>query len=108
MGDMLSKQAATEKQQNRQYLLKVLTSIRFLACQRLPFRGDGDETDSNLHQLLLLRGEDYPPIHQFLQKYTAHEVQNELLSIISQQILHGIAQKIQNAVYFTVMIDETV
>lgn len=111
VGDMLSKQAATEKQQNRQYLLKVLTSIRFLARQGLPFRGDGDETDSNLHQLLLLRGDDYPPIHQFLErqqlKYTAHEVQNELLSIMSQQILRGIALQIQKAVYFTVMIDET-
>ena len=49
MGDMLSKQAATEKQQNRQYLLQVLTSIRFLARQGIPFRGDRDETDSNLH-----------------------------------------------------------
>lgn len=54
VGDMLSKQAATEKQQNRQYLLKVLTSIRFLGCQGLPFCGDGDETDSTLHQLLFL------------------------------------------------------
>ena len=59
----------------------------------------------------LLHGEDYPAIHQFLQrqqlKQTAHEVQNELLSIMSQQILHGIALQIQNAVYFIVMIDET-
>ena len=59
VGDMLSKQAATQKEQNRQYLLKVLSSIRFLARQGLPLRGDGDETDSNLHQLLVLRGEDY-------------------------------------------------
>ena len=108
---MLPKQAATEKQQNRQYLLKVLTSIQFLARQGIPFRGNGDETDSNLYQLLLLRGEDYPPIHQFLQrqqlKYTAHEVQNELLSIMSQQILRGLALQIQKAVYFSIMIDET-
>ena len=67
VGDMLSKQAATEKQQNRQYLLKVLSSIRFLACQGLPLHGDGDDTDSNLHQLLVLRKEDYPAIHQFLE-----------------------------------------
>lgn len=111
VSDMLSKQAAAEKQQNRQYLLKVLTSIRFLARQGLPLRGDGNEIDSNLHQLLVLRGEDYPPIHQFLQrqqlKYTAHEVQNELLSVMAQQILRHIAQQIQNSVFFSVMIDET-
>ena len=34
--DKLSKQAAAEKQENRQYLLKVLLSIRFLARQGLP------------------------------------------------------------------------
>ncbi len=110
VGDMLSKQAATEKQQNRQYLLKVLSSIRFLARQGLPLRGDGDETDSNLHQLLVLRGEDYPAINHFLGrqqlKYTAHEVQNELLSIMALQVLRRIAAQIQSAVFFTVMIDE--
>ena len=111
VADMLSKQAATEKQQNRQYLLKVLSSIRFLARQGLPLHGDGDETDSNLHQLLVLRGEDYSPINQFLErqqlKYTAHEVQNELLSIMALQILRHIAAQIQSAVFFTVMVDET-
>lgn len=107
VGDMLSRQAATEKQQNRQYLLKVLSSIRFLARQGLPLRGDGDETDSNFQQLLLLRGEDYPPIHEFLRKYTAPEVQNELLSLMAQQILRNVAKRIQDSVFFTVMVDET-
>ena len=111
VGDMLSRQAATEKQQNRQYLLKVLSSIRFLARQGLPLRGDGDETDSNFHQLLLLRGEDYPPIHEFLRKqqlkYTAPEVQNELLSLMAQQILRHRAKQIQDSVFFTIMVDET-
>ena len=110
VGDMLSKQAATKKQKNRQYLLKVLSSIRFLARQGLPLRGDGDDTDSNLHQLLVVRGEDYPAIHQFLEKqqlkYTTHEVQNELLSIMALQILRHIAAQIQSAVFFTVMVDE--
>ena len=107
---MLSKQAATQKEQNRQYLLKVLSSIRFLTRQGLPLHCDGDETDSNLHQLLVLRGEDYTAIHQFLGreqlKYTSHEVQNEFLSIMALQVLCRIAVQIQNAVFFTVMVDE--
>ena len=74
VGDMLSKQAATEKQQNRQYLLKVLSSIRFLTRQGLPLHGDGDETDSNLHQLLVLRGEDYPGCHPPIPGKAAAEV----------------------------------
>ena len=110
VGDLLSKQAATQ-QRNRQYLLKVLSSIRYLAHQGLSFRGDGDETDSNFHQLLLLWSEDYTPMNEYLQrkqlKYTVHDVQNEVLSIMSQQIFRAIALQIQNAVYFSVMIDET-
>lgn len=70
----------------------------------------GDETHSNLHQLLVLWGEDYPAIHQFLEsqhlKYTTHEVQNELLSIIALQVLRRIAAQIQSAVFYTVIVDE--
>ncbi len=73
-------------------------------------RGDGDDTDSNLHQLLVLRGEDYPAINHFLErqqlKYTAHEVQNELLSIMALQVLCCIAAEIHSAVFVTVIIDE--
>ena len=39
-------------------------------------------------------------------KYTSHETQNELLSIMSLQVIHEIASQIQSAPYFTVMIDE--
>ena len=47
IGEMLSKQYATEKRANREYLLKILSSIHFLAHQGLPLRGDMDETDLN-------------------------------------------------------------
>ena len=50
VGDMLNQQAATEKQQNRDCLLKILSTMRFLARQGLALRGDGDESNSNLHQ----------------------------------------------------------
>ena len=39
-------------------------------------------------------------------KYTSHELQNELLSIRTLQVIHEIASQIQSAPYFTVMIDE--
>ena len=110
VGDMLSRQAATEKQASREYLLKLISSVRFLARQGLALRGDADEVDSNLHQLLLLRGEDYSPMSKFLEKqqlkYTSPEVQNEFLSIMALQVLRKVMGDIQEAVYFTVMIDE--
>ena len=50
-------------------------------------------------QLLVLRGEDYSAINQFLErqqlKYTAHDVQNELLSIMALLILSHIAAQIR-------------
>ena len=92
-------------------MLKIISSMHFLARQGLPLRGDGPiEQDSNFHQLLVLRGEDYPPIKSFLQKkqlkYTSHEVQNELLAIMSTQIFRDIGKEILSAKFFTVMIDE--
>lgn len=47
IGEMLSKQYASEKRANREYLLKLLSFVRFLARQGIPLRGDMDETDSN-------------------------------------------------------------
>ena len=54
VGEMLSSTHQKEKNANRQYLLKVMQNIRFLARQGIPLRGDGDEHDSNFIQLLYL------------------------------------------------------
>ena len=54
VGDILSQQAAIEKQANHEYLLKQILCVQFFARQRLALGGDVDEVDSNLHQLLLL------------------------------------------------------
>ena len=40
-----------EKRDNRECLLKILSSVRLLARQGLALRGDGDESDSNYIQL---------------------------------------------------------
>ena len=111
VGDMLNRESNYAKQANREYLLRLLSSVRFLARQGLALRGDGDEHDSNLHQLLLLRCDDFPAISKFLErkqlKYTSPEVQNEFLSIMANQILRDIAASLHAAVFYTVMVDET-
>ena len=72
VGDMLKAAAVTEKEKNRDYLRKVLSSVRFLARQGVYFCGETET--SNLIQLLVLRGEEYKPIRTYLkkpqQKYT--------------------------------------
>ncbi len=51
VGDLLSHQFATQKRNNQQALLQILSSIKFLCRQGLPLRGDGDESDGNLMQV---------------------------------------------------------
>ena len=47
VGEMLSKAHTKKKEDNRECLLTILSSIRFLARQGIALRGDGDESDSN-------------------------------------------------------------
>ena len=68
VGELLSTAHASEKESNRRYLLKVAQAIRYLAKQGLPLHGDGNEMDSNFSQLLLLRANDDPNIHEYLAK----------------------------------------
>lgn len=111
VGELLDRQAATEKRANREYLLKVLSTLRFLARQGLSLRGSGDESDSNLLQLLLLRTDDFPALAKYLErkqlKYVSHVVQNEFLSIMALQVLCEITANLQSSANFTIMVDET-
>ena len=70
VGEMLSREHAQEKGENRQCLHRILLNIRFLSRQSLAFRGDGDKADSNFMQLLKLRGLDDPRIESWLSKKT--------------------------------------
>ena len=105
---MLSSQYAREKEENRAYLMQILSSICFLARQGLALQGDND-SDSNMHQLLLLRAIDNPKILSYLEKkknkFTSPDIQNELINIMAQQILREIISKFQSK-YYAIMIDE--
>ena len=46
IGYLLSSNYASQKQANREYLLKVIQNVKFLARQGLALRGNGDEKDS--------------------------------------------------------------
>ena len=91
VGEMLSREHATEKGQNRDCLLKIISNLKFLARRGLPVRGDGDETDSSFIQLLKLRGQDDPLLKCWLTrksgKYVSHDMQNEFIKIMALSIL---------------------
>ena len=54
VAESLSVQHQREKLERRQCLLKIISSIQFLARQGLPLRGHGDDSSSNFTQLLKL------------------------------------------------------
>lgn len=111
IGESLSAAHKMEKSQNRQMLMKILSNVQFLARQSLPFRGDGDESESNFIQLLLLRGTDDTRVKEWVQKktnkYTSAEIQNELIRIMALQVLREIACNLHNTPFYTIMADET-
>lgn len=58
IGEQLSSEHASQKVKNREALVQIMSSVRYLCRQGLAMRGDGDESDSNLHQLLSLKAAD--------------------------------------------------
>ena len=112
VGEMLSHTLVTEKKENRECLHKLLSNIRFLTRQGCAIRGDQNESDSNFMQLLKLREEDDPKLSQWVKrkssKFTSAEMQNEMLEVMALKVLRDIALCLQNATFFTIMVDETV
>ena len=57
-GEMLPSSLAKEKVNNRHCLLKVMSSLKYLARQGISVRGRDDKETGNFFQLLTLRSED--------------------------------------------------
>ena len=62
IGELISQQYAIQKMKNRDTLLCILRSIKFLCRQGLALNGGGDGLDGNLHQLLLMKAEQDPNV----------------------------------------------
>ena len=111
VGEQLSREHAKEKECNRIMLLKIMSSIRFLGRQGLALRGDGKEDNGNFMQLLKVKAEDDPRLLDWLEKklnkYTSHDIQNEILKVMSVHILREIATSLQLSSFITIMMDET-
>ena len=67
IGTQLSRLYAIEMARNRKMLLKVLSCMKFLARQGLPFRGH-DNSESNLIQLLKHHGEEDGELLAWLER----------------------------------------
>ena len=109
---MNNSEAVQCRYKERQYLKVMMQCLQYLARQRIPLRGNDDGND-NLTQLLLLRGKDHPYIVERLlskvrgeKRYTHHDFQNELLFIMSNQLLRRKLCDVNNSKFFSIRCDE--
>ena len=106
--EMCSNAADTTMKQNRTCFLKIIESVRFLARQGLAMQGHTD-AESNFNQLLKLRANDVPLLTDWLQrkndKYTYHEIQTELVSIMADIVSRQLVTSLDNS-FFSILCDE--
>ena len=86
----------------------IIEILQCLLRQGLPFRGHND-CESNFYQLLLLRSKDILELKSWFMKkngkYISHDIQNELLSIMSHQVLNKLLVSIRDTM-FSLICDE--
>ena len=106
IGELLSTEHQREKSGKRALLRIILQNIRFLARHGLPLRGHGDETVSNFIQLLNLRAIDTPGLGDWIKmntnKYTSHNIQNDILHIMALGILRDVSKSISCSGFFSI------
>ena len=108
VGAQLSRQFATQKKNNQLALIQIMSSIQFLCRQGLPLRGDGDESDGNLQQVLRMKALKDPNLTEWLKRrenvYTSPDIQNEIIKLMG---LRDMAAQFQSSPFHTIMADET-
>ena len=72
-------------------------------------RGDENNEKSNFIQLLKLRSKNFVKLNQLLDtntdKYTSHDIQNESLMLMANQILSDMTDQIKRS-YFSIICDK--
>jgi hypothetical protein len=94
--------------QRRTMLVTQVSSLIYLLRQGLALRGH-IENESNLTQLLFLRANDIPGLHEYIKngRYLSHDIINELTKEIALTVLRGLLKKISSRQWFSLICDET-
>ena len=104
IGEMLSTAHSEEEKNNRECLLTIIANLRYLARQSCAIRGDGDESDSNFMQLLKLSGRSNPEVYEWIitksNKYTSHDIQNDILMTMSLTVLRDVMSCLQKVILY--------
>lgn len=114
--EILNKNSVSLKEDNSQTLLSVIKVVRHLARQNLALRGatkkdeDHCEPDSNLWQTLQLLASNDSHLQTSLRKkqnFTSPVIQNEILQLMANDVLRRISLNVRDALFFSIMVDET-
>lgn len=107
----LSAQLECDQRLHRKMLMKLLSSIKYLARQGLPFRGHHEDMESfegNLYQLLLFQAKECPDMETWLRRreYISPDIVNELITIMGQSVLRELLTEIRASLWFSILADE--
>ena len=108
---MISSGHTNQMKQNRVALIKIFTSLRYLGMQAIAIRGKPEE-ESNLMTLLNERKDDVEELVAWLKrkekfKWLSPEILTEILTDFSHAILRELRDKVLNAIYHGIILDET-
>ena len=99
-----------QQDQNRKSLIKIMSSLRYLARQGIALRGHNEE-NSNFVQLLNLLAEDDSNLKESLlrksKKYTSPTIQNKILKDMALTILREIVNSIKDSGYYSIMAEDS-
>jgi hypothetical protein len=108
VASQLSHHYSENQKKAQAMLLKILSTVRYLARQGLALRGHISES-GNFQALLGLRSEDDLSLKEWMlqkQSFTSHAVQNEYLELMSHHVSRGLLDCIREAKYYSIVADE--
>jgi len=107
----LSAEKSKQQITNMHALEKIFRTTVKIARQGLSLRGHVED-EGNFMQFLHLVAEDNVDLQTYLassqrRKFLSHDNQNEILSVLSHQVLRSIVQNVLTAKHFAIIADET-
>ena len=103
--EMQNESTASQMALNRRCLEKIVETLQFLARQGLALRGDNSDDDSSFIQTLKLRAKDIPQLTDWMKrkqnKFMSHDIKNEIIQTMANQITRDITANIRNNFYST-------
>ena len=99
-----------QQKQARTALIKIISSLRYLAGQGLAIQGRNSD-DGNFNELLTFREKDIAGLHSWLARkhsYTSYPIQNDILRIMCHMVLRKIRKEVNDqSINFGIVVNGT-